>query len=598
MYRYQRVVLLLTHAITLRTLVNAESSQPSEITNILEVKDFKKLLASEDEDVVNILFSSDIQKDQLSNGMLSIDPSLSRTFSESNPLSSTSIICDTNISKTGGKRKDDLCHKLNMHTKESIITILNSDIKSCYMVYTTPQNIEKVVKDEDYVIMPMDYNTKIRKNAIKMILDPKRSNPIKFEIVLFAEMGDEVMNEIVEYTKSKILNEMEFLPMKDNRRLNNNIKEEIVEICASSYNELEYTLKAGDMKKLSVDTTKMKNHILLTHKKQPWGDKITPIEIYQKCTLAFTFSTALQSNVGSIEIKSEITFLNDYAQYLIQNFTSKSYPYYDVGLNGEGEVLAISDTGIDVNNCYFWDSVNGEALQYGQEYIDLTQRKIVQYDNAADTLDFLYGHGTHTAGSMLGHRAIDGINESRGRANGIAYKAKVAIMDIAYNVNGSVSDIPTERLLNTGRPYAKIHSASWGELDNFYYTEFAIEIDEYMYLNDDFLYVVAGGNSGSYNRFNTVMSPGTAKNLITVGASESTGADVYEDMLGPSYVADFSSKGPTMDGRTKPDILAPGYNILSAGAQPDIVGECDPAGRPPRETSTGKDGLAVIPPMH
>ena len=33
-------------------------------------------------------------------------------------------------------------------------------------------------------------------------------------------------------------------------------------------------------------------------------------------------------------------------------------------------------------------------------------------------------------------------------------------------------------------------------------------------------------------------------------------------MLGPSYIAGFSSKGPTADGRAKPDIIAPGKNFI------------------------------------
>jgi len=46
--------------------------------------------------------------------------------------------------------------------------------------------------------------------------------------------------------------------------------------------------------------------------------------------------------------------------------------------------------------------------------------------------------------------------------------------------------------------------------------------------------------------------------------------------LGPAYVADFSSRGPTFDGRTKPDVMAPGKFILSANAG----GFCDPSIRP------------------
>lgn len=63
--------------------------------------------------------------------------------------------------------------------------------------------------------------------------------------------------------------------------------------------------------------------------------------------------------------------------------------------------------------------------------------------------------------------------------------------------------------------------------------------------------VVAAGNSGPRRR--TIAAPGCAQNAITVGA-----VDDYGD------VALFSSRGPTSDRRVKPDIMAPGVNIVSA----------------------------------
>src|SRR5262249_15560180 len=88
--------------------------------------------------------------------------------------------------------------------------------------------------------------------------------------------------------------------------------------------------------------------------------------------------------------------------------------------------------------------------------------------------------------------------------------------------------------------------------------------------NQQMIVVFAAGNSGS--GANTVGSPGTAKNVITVGASENvrqtgtdgcgidnTGADSAND------ITSFSSRGPVNssggDGRVKPDIVAPGTHI-------------------------------------
>jgi len=132
------------------------------------------------------------------------------------------------------------------------------------------------------------------------------------------------------------------------------------------------------------------------------------------------------------------------------------------------------------------------------------------------------------------------------------------------------------------------------------------KFDTYMYENDDFLTVAAAGNSGmkSDDRhiLSSVASPSSNKNGISVGASQSAGKDIYSgSMLGMDYLACFSSRGPTMDGRIKPDIVAPGFNILSARALPDKAGECDPDKRPAlRQSSEGlsfKAGTSMASPV-
>lgn len=73
-----------------------------------------------------------------------------------------------------------------------------------------------------------------------------------------------------------------------------------------------------------------------------------------------------------------------------------------------------------------------------------------------------------------------------------------------------------------------------------------------MYENDDFLILVAAGNSGAGDAMNTVGSPATAKNVIAVGSHHSWGSSLPRGKLGPAYISDFSSRGPTSDGRMKP----------------------------------------------
>ena len=66
-----------------------------------------------------------------------------------------------------------------------------------------------------------------------------------------------------------------------------------------------------------------------------------------------------------------------------------------------------------------------------------------------------------------------------------------------------------------------------------------------------------------------------------MGACHSDGRDLYWYDKGFDYVAYFSSHGPVDNKkRIKPDILAPGRTILSAGARPEQEGECDDSTEP------------------
>lgn len=86
----------------------------------------------------------------------------------------------------------------------------------------------------------------------------------------------------------------------------------------------------------------------------------------------------------------------------------------------------------------------------------------------------------------------------------------------------------------------------------------------------EILHIFSAGNSGSNS--NTIGSPGTGKNVLTVGAAENVRdngiidgcgymqADNADDIIG------FSSRGPTDDGRIKPDIMAAGTHVQGAAS--------------------------------
>jgi hypothetical protein len=100
--------------------------------------------------------------------------------------------------------------------------------------------------------------------------------------------------------------------------------------------------------------------------------------------------------------------------------------------------------------------------------------------------------------------------------------------------------------------------------------------------NQQMTFVFAAGNAGSGTQ--TVGSPGTAKNVITVGAAENvhshattnggnsaTGADGCDtpdsEANSANDVATFSSRGPCADSRKKPEIMAPGTHVTGGVGQ-------------------------------
>lgn len=304
------------------------------------------------------------------------------------------------------------------------------------------------------------------------------------------------------------------------------------------------------------------------------------------CLAGLLPALAVRPDICHLEITPKKATANYNAQWMVQTGVVNQRPFYDVGLDGTGQTVAISDTGIDVNNCYFADEKGQitSTKQITSSFTSDSDYKIAQYDDYVNSDDYTNGHGTHVAGTVAGRRP----DAPGASGEGIAPGAKLAFIDIGFN-DGSLSLPNDSHLLGTGRTgatTAHIHSASWGSPMVDSYTFQARSFDNYMYSNDDFLIIVAAGNDGRYDVPNSVGSPATAKNIIAVGAAHSYGDDLDGGMLGPSYMADFSSRGPTRDGRMKPDLVAQGKYILSAAAQPNDPGACD-AGIPRAGGSKG-----------
>jgi subtilisin family serine protease len=275
----------------------------------------------------------------------------------------------------------------------------------------------------------------------------------------------------------------------------------------------------------------------------------------------------------------------------------------DLGLFGAGQTVAVADTGLDT----------GAASGLHPDFQGrLVKGYCLGRPSPCDWSD-RNGHGTHVAGSVLGSGAASGSAPTAHQYPasafaGVAPEARLVMQSIEDG-QGSLGGIPDDSGDLMRQAYgdgARIHSNSWGgptggTAQNPQYGGYVADsqqVDQAAWEHKDMLILFAAGNEGADSNGNGVIDadstgqPGTAKNVMTVGASENLRPDANGGCTwdgcfqgfgaaplardGVSDNADgmaaFSSRGPTDDGRIKPDIVAPGTNIISARSRHPAAG--------------------------
>ncbi len=264
------------------------------------------------------------------------------------------------------------------------------------------------------------------------------------------------------------------------------------------------------------------------------------------------------------------------------------------GLNGTGQMVTIADTGLDTG-------VDDHNVT-GDIHLDFDNR-VTLANWAGTSPDDGHSHGTHVTGSVAGNG-----RESNGTIRGMAYNASIFFQ--AIMADGGSLQIPSNLSLLFQQSYengSRIHTNSWGSSVAGAYTTSSQWVDWFQYHNPEMLILFSAGNSGidwypedGKVDGDSIGAPATAKNCLTVGASENyrldTEYDIYKwgDWSGWKYytvggwkyvskypydpvhsdklsddmngLAAFSSRGPTDDGRIKPDVVAPGTEILSCNS--------------------------------
>ncbi len=318
---------------------------------------------------------------------------------------------------------------------------------------------------------------------------------------------------------------------------------------------------------------------------------------------ATLLQVAALPSVRWIEPASHPRLLNDVARSILH---VDAAAWQSQGLFGAGQTIAVADSGLDT----------GDLATISPDF----EGRVVATHvlSAGGDLGDSFGHGTHVTGSVAGAGVQSGSNPAQhqfdGSFAGVAPEASLVIQAFEAQSDGSIIGLNPDYYTLFAQAYAdgaRLHTNSWGDptgpisdTEAAYggYPYGSQRTDQFLWDHPDMTIFFAAGNEGQDGTPgalgfctggdgvvdpDSLFMPGTAKNVVTVGASESNrnsggvagtpwllfsfcfstnpiATDPYSNNA--NGMAAFSSRGPTDDGRAKPDIVAPGTNIVSNGS--------------------------------
>jgi serine protease AprX len=257
---------------------------------------------------------------------------------------------------------------------------------------------------------------------------------------------------------------------------------------------------------------------------------------------------------------------------------------------GKDIVWAVLDSGIKADHPHFekYHNLDVTAPLVHRDFTDLSGKTSATTDG--------YGHGTHVAGIIAGiTNNAKVVRPQRDEHNDVTYRveqvdemAGIAPMCklVSYRVLNDRGDGNQSAIMaalhhinevNANGRDLKIHGVNLSvgypfDPEWFACGQSPLCVEVSRLVRSGVVVVVAAGNTGyGYNKdFSeedfvaagldlTINDPGNAEEAITVGST-------HRDMPHRYGVSYFSSKGPTGDGRAKPDLVAPGERILSCAA--------------------------------
>lgn len=220
------------------------------------------------------------------------------------------------------------------------------------------------------------------------------------------------------------------------------------------------------------------------------------------------------------------------------------------GLDGSGVTVAVLDSGIDTSHPDLAGQVAAEK----------------NFTEEPDTTDHV-GHGTHVASTVAGTGAA-----SDGKYAGVAPGARLLnakVLQLAILGIGIPTGVGRESWIIAGMEWAvdegaDIVNVSLGNSQPDGTDPLSQAVNS-LTASSDTLFAVAAGNEGVFGHY-TVGSPAAADSALAVGSVDRDEAISFFSSLGPRLI----------DGAVKPEITAPGQDIVAARATLARVGRPDP----------------------
>ena len=271
-------------------------------------------------------------------------------------------------------------------------------------------------------------------------------------------------------------------------------------------------------------------------------DKIEPIRQYRKPVEVESQDKRSLNKI--LDFDNEF-YGNSYSQVNQINVPAA----HKEGYHGQGVSVLVLDTGFNLEHPVF-DELNVIA-EWDVIYDDSTTRNETGQDASGNQ----HNHGTSVLSILAGY-APDTLIGPAFQSDFILAKTEILDKEIVAEEDNYVRALEWGETLGADIMTASLGYTDWyiqDDMDgNTAITTKAVDIA----VAHGIVCVVSAGNENN-NNWGTIVAPADADSVISVGA---LGVDPDNNV----YIASFSSRGPTADGRTKPEVCAMGVNTFRA----------------------------------